>query len=301
MEIGMDAEVAEKAAVGRFGEPKTMLPPKLNLEKPVSGWLAPMLLIVVSLVTLAASVAMGGQESITIAAGLCGFGLFLSALLCFRRGRLPSLLFVGTLLIGFTLISAFAGSEFVGFQTGFLRTQHISQAQQWLQTAQADARMRAGMFQAGAQFVAQNDSRKVPDPLLTNGGVLYPPDGDRGLFRSSAPSDFPDGQMLAALVRPGDPFATAVDAKTALQAWRRVPITGYEMYWETQGRLQKIEEIRPGLDNPRDVADEIIFGGMAVGSVVTLCWFLLAWGLNLLANLGFRSAPRWTPFRRIAG
>ena len=301
MEMGMEPEVAERTAVGRFGEPRTMLPPKIDLEKPVSGWLAPTLLMVISLVTLAASIAMGGQDSLMISAGLCGFGLFLSALLCFRRGRLPSLFFVGVLLRGFTLISAFAGSEFVGFRTGFLRTYHINQAQQWLQNAEADARIRAGIFEAGQQFAAQRDPRKVPDALRTNGGILYPADGDRGLYRTSAPSDFLDGEVLAASIRPGEPLSTTVDASTALAGWKSMPLLGYEMYWETQGRLRKIDEIRPGLENPRAVADEIIFGGLAVGSAVTLLWFLLAWCLNLIANSGLRSAARWTPFRRIAG
>jgi hypothetical protein len=301
MEMGMDESSAERSAVGRFGEPASMLPPKVRLDTPVSGWLAPMLLIVISMFALAAAISMGGQVSLLIAAGLCGFGLFLSALMCFRRGRLPSLVFVGTLLVGFTLVSTFASTEFVGYRTGILRTNHIAQAQQWLKDAEADARMRAGVFQAGEQFVAMNNPSKVPDGLRVNGGILYPPDGDRALFRTDAPSDFLDGQTLVATIHPGEPLATAPDASVALREWQRMTPSGYEMYWETQGRLRTIDEIRPGLENPRAVADEILFGGIAVGSTVTLFWFLLAWSLNFLANLGVQPWRRSLPPRRIVG
>lgn len=290
---GMDEATAEQAAIQRFGDLEALAGKPRAKQIVRANWAAPALMLVAGTVLTGASMIVGSNDSMIMASVFGIACLVVSALLCCRRGKLPSLAFGVLLASCFTSLAIIASIEFYGPNLDLVkrtdRAKFVAEVQHQRLRTIAESKVK----RAGLAWARSDDIEPVPTALKTASGILAPVVGKYGQVRFRMDATAPwrnDG--LGHLFGIGG--RRYYNRSSAVLFTRSTPdITDAHARWasltdrvmDPEHEIEQLDGAIAALSSSHVWDSDNLFAGICFGALLSTIWMLIATLLNMLANV----------------
>ena len=303
MAAGMDELTSERAAVQRFGDLDVLA--GKSREKPIirANWAAPALLLVGGAVLAGASMIVGSNDSMMMAGGLGVASMVVSAILCCRRGKLPSLAFGILLAACFTTLAIIASIEFYGPNLDLVKRTDRVKFTAEVQNQRLRHIAESEVERAGLAWARSDENAPVPRALRTASGVIAPVLGDFGQIQFRIEGNAwrrKDGLRHLFGIGGHHYFnrsntvlftGTTSRISDARARWISLKATSYG-FLDPEYETEQLDAAATALSSANDWDSDNLFAGICCGAALSTFWMLIAMLLNMLANIDWSGAER---------